>query len=234
MWSPLPLLLACMLCSCDMVSDKLQSARTSKSDATPAAPVTDSAAVVSASESAAAVAAVTQPLKKAKAKGGVDVPVLRCGLKPATRLTDTGIGDLQIGRTVVEVKQKCLVIRDAVQPGYEGNPEQILTVVMGPDLIRAAIANGQVSRISVTQPRFATADGLRVGTPLSRILGTKGVDMAEGEDGLYLYLPEHCGLNFLFSIQSRAKPGRPWPVPRLSQQHGGARVGRILVTRCVR
>lgn len=157
-----------------------------------------------------------------------------CGVKSSSRITETGIGALQVGRTVVAVKQMCNVARDAAEPGYEGMTERILTVLLGADTVRATIVNDIVWRLTITQPRFAVADGLRVGTPLSQLVSAKGVEIAEGEDGVYLLLAAHCGVSFRFSIQSRAPSGLPWSAARLRAQHGTARVDRILVSRCVR
>jgi len=158
---------------------------------------------------------------------------LHCGLKGAGTLGETGVADLQVGRTISAVKQSCLVTRDAVGPWIEGTTQRVLTVVVGSEKLYAAVDGGIVSAISVRTPRFATSDGLRVGSQLSRFVSAKRVKMAEGEQGLYLRLPSHCGLAFHFSIQSRARPGMAWPPPKLVEQHGRATVDQIIVTRCV-
>lgn len=208
------LLAVCVLCSCIQASDETQASPPGKSAAAPVAEVQPEAA--------------PQPAV-------APTPRMRdCGAKSSSRVTDTGIGDLQVGRTVTAVKQMCNVARDAVEPGYEGMTERTLTVLLGAATVRATIVNDIVWRLTITQPRFATADGLRVGTPLSQLASVKGVKIAEGQDGLYLLLPAHCGVSFRFSIQSREPSGLSWSAVRLRAQHGAAKVDRILVSQCVR
>lgn len=110
--------------------------------------------------------------------------------------------------------------------------QRVLTVVVGSENLYAAVDGGIISSIAVRTPRFATSDGLRVGSQLSSFVSAKRVKMAEGEQGLYLRLPSHCGLAFHFSIQSRARPGIAWPPPKLYAEHGRATVDQIIVTRC--
>ncbi len=208
------LLVVCVLCSCTQASDETQA---------PAPGM-----------QAAALTAEVQP-KAAPQPAVAPTPRMgSCGAKLSSRITETGIGDLQVGRTVAAVKQRCKVARDAAEPGYEGMTERTLTVLLGEDTVRATIVNGIVSRLTITQPRFATADGLRVGTRLSQLASVKGVEIAEGQDGLYLLVPAYCGVSFHFSIQSRTASGRPWSAARLRAQYGTAKVGRILISRCVR
>lgn len=208
------LLVVCVLNSCIQASDETQTSPPGKQAAAPIADVQPEAA--------------PQPAI-ARARTMRD-----CGAKSFSRITETGIGELQVGRTVAAVKHMCNVTRDAAEPGYQGMTERVLTVLLGADVVRATIVNDIVWRLTITQPRFATADGLQVGTPLSQLASMKGVEIAEGEDGLYLLPPSHCGVSFRFSIQSRAPSGLAWSAARLRAEHGAARVDRILVSRCVR
>ena len=149
-------------------------------------------------------------------------------------LTDLGIGNLSIGRTVDAVKASCRIIRDIPELTSEGTVDRVLTVVIGGDLYRASVINGLIGRVLVRTPRVATSDGLRVGTPLRRVAALKGVKIAESEEGLYLLSGSHCGLSFRFSIQSRWPTGRSWTMEELIRRHGNRPVSRILVTRCLR
>jgi len=158
---------------------------------------------------------------------------LTCGFKGSSTIGETGVADLQVGRTLSAVKQSCLVTRDAVGPWLEGATQRVLTVAIGGVTLYAAVDGGIISSIAVKTPRFETVDGLRVGTQLSHFVSEKRVKMTEGEQGLYLRLPTHCGLAFHFSIQSRARPGMAWPPPQLAELHGRAMVDQIIVSRCV-
>ena len=155
----------------------------------------------------------------------------RCGITNAPVLTSLGTGNLQVGRTVAVVKETCHVIRDEDELSDRGR-ERILTVMIGDDPVRVTVGNGLVSRISLRSPRFETRDGLHIGTTLSRLTARGGVHLIEGEDGLYVSLASHCGLSFRFGIPSRERPGKPWTVAHVVQQHGSAVADRILVSRC--
>jgi hypothetical protein len=157
----------------------------------------------------------------------------RCGVTRYSVLTDLGIGDLQVGRTTASVKRSCFVVRDAVEP-MEGIPQRVLRVLISGDTVRATVLDDLIWRISITSPQFATRDGLRVGTALSRVVTQKGVTLTEGEDGLYTLLPTHCGLSFRFAFPSRAPPGKEWTPALLERIHGDAVVNKIFVTRCIR
>jgi hypothetical protein len=189
-------------------------------------------------DSGVAVAAATPVVVKPAAAPQEPPPVpgsqLHCGVGNATVLKDTGIGDLAIGRTVGVVKRSCNVVRDASELGTEGTAERILTVVLGGATVRAMVDGELIMRIAVDSPRFETTDGLRVGSSMTRFVSEKGVKPAEGEDGLYLFLPAHCGLSFRFSIPSRAPNGQQWTPEQLGRIRGNATVGRILVTKCVK
>jgi hypothetical protein len=167
-----------------------------------------------------------------KSTGPVDI---RCGVKGNPVLTDLGIGNLAIGRTVTTVKRTCRVVRDIDELSSGGSLDRVLTVIIADDAYRATLVpGGLVGLISVRTPRVATRDGLRVGSPLSKVAAQKGVRIAEGEDGLYLLPESHCGLSFRFTVQTRWPTGRPWTMEELLRRHGNQPVDRILVTRCIR
>jgi len=203
----------------------------------PAASAPDSAAVSAAPPAAPATPTPTptptpaQSVRKASTRPAAP---LRCGLRGSGTLGETGVADLQVGRTISAVKQSCLVTRDAAGPWIEGTTARVLTVLVGSEYLYAAVDGGIISSIAIRTPRFATSDGFRVGSQLSSFVSAKRVKMAEGEQGLYLRLPSHCGLAFHFSIQSRAQPGIAWPSPKLQAEHGRAPVDQIIVTRCVK
>ena len=179
-------------------------------------------------------AATSQSPTGSRKTGPRTPPDTRCGVKGNPVLTDLGIGNLSIGRTVDAVKASCRVIRDIPELTSEGTVDRVLTVVIGGELYRATVTSGLIGRVLVRTPRIATSDGLRVGTPLSRVAALKGVKIAEGEEGLYPLPGSHCGLSFRFSIQSRWPTGRSWTLEELIRRHGREPVARILVTRCLR
>jgi hypothetical protein len=215
--------LALFVCACSNQSGRSDAARSP-----------DSGAAVAADPPAAVTPAVFEPATAPKEPPSVPGSQLHCGVGNAIVLKDSGIGDLVIGRTVGVVKRSCNVVRDASELGTEGTAERILTVVLGGATVRAMVDGELIMRIAVDVPRFATPDGLRVGSSMTRLVSEKGVKPAEGEDGLYLVLPAHCGLSFRFSIPSRAPNGQQWTPEQLGRIRGNTTVGRILVTKCVK
>lgn len=214
-------LIACSLASC------------TKADPHRTAAATPDTATVSAVPLAAPATPAPVSAPQAQKVSARLAGPLHCGFRGSARLGETGVADLQVGRTISAVKQSCLVTRDAVGPWIEGMTQRVLTVVVGSENLYAAVDGGIISSIAVRTPRFTTSDGLRVGSQLSSFVSAKRVKMAEGEQGLYLRLPSHCGLAFHFSIQSRAQPGIAWPSPKLYAEHGRATVDQIIVTRCI-
>jgi hypothetical protein len=213
-------LLVCCLASCTKV------------DLDRTAAATPDTATVSTAPLAAPATPARASAPQAQKVSARPAGPLHCGLRGSGTLGETGVADLQVGRTISAVKQSCLVTRDAVGPWIEGITQRVLTVIVGSERLYAAVDGGIISGIAVRTPRFATSDGLRVGSQLSGFVSAKRVKMAEGEQGLYLRLPSHCGLAFHFAIQSRAQPGIAWPSPKLAREHGRAPVDQIIVTRC--
>jgi hypothetical protein len=232
--------IALCLCACSKTADQ----PAPKPSADPMAASTVAASKVVASTAAASKAVSPKPApapvaSKPKPTEGVAKPAAspanrgRCGVTRYSVLTDLGIGDLQVGRTSASVKRGCAVVRDAIEP-MEGIPQRVLRIVIGDDTVRATVVDDLIWRISITSPRFATRDGLRVGSPISRVVTEKGVSMMEGEDGLYVLVPSHCGLSLRFAFPSRAPPGKAWTPGLLERLHGDAVVNKIFVTHCVR
>ena len=150
----------------------------------------------------------------------------------ATVITGDSVGPLRIGATVEDVGARCTVVRDTTRPGAEGMPARMIAVVLGADTVEAEIVDGRVWRVPVTTSGLRTADGLGVGTPLSRLLELRDVRPAMGE-GTYVLAPSHCGLSFQL-----ANPGGSLPpattVEQLRRLPGSTVVSRVLVTGCSR
>ncbi len=156
-----------------------------------------------------------------------------CGVDAATTITGEGIGALQIGRSVDEVKRDCHVLRDTTAYGQEALPERVLTVVTSRDTLEATIDSGHVWRIRVSRPAFRTVDSIRVGDPLSRLLREPHVTGAEGEGVLFLALPKHCGLSFGLSHEvADTEHQQDWSAEDLRTLPQNSKVTQILVSGC--
>jgi hypothetical protein len=157
-----------------------------------------------------------------------------CGVSTTPALDEDGIGDLKQGRSVADVARSCEVISDSEQRGQEGAMERVLVVRIANELVRAIIVDDRVFRIEVNTPRFRTSDSLGVDTPLRRIAAMRGAQFAPGEDGVYGFSPDHCGLSFRFSVPSRPPSGSQWTAALINEAHGDAAVNRVIVIPCRR
>ncbi|HUQ47742.1 MAG TPA: hypothetical protein VM053_05780 [Gemmatimonadaceae bacterium] len=160
------------------------------------------------------------------------VRTVTCGVMPTTLITDEGIGELRPERSVAEVKRLCEVVSDGMQPGQEGQTEHILAVQLGTETISALVVDDKVMRLDIRTPRFRTSDSLGIDTPLRRIARMRGAQFAPGEDGVYGFVADHCGLSFRFSLPLRPPKGGQWTAAAIDKDHGDAVVDRVLVVRC--
>jgi hypothetical protein len=159
-------------------------------------------------------------------------PARSCGVSESTVLTETGIGDLQVGRPVAEVAARCAVLRDTTEIRAEGLPARIVTVDLGRDTVEAEAVDARVWRIALERPAFRTADSLGVGTPLARLLRLDGVRGMAGEDGLYVRVPAHCGLSFRLSRSGNGAALADPSLATLRRLPADTRVERVLVVGC--
>lgn len=129
-------------------------------------------------------------------------PPLSCGEEI---LRDEGIGKLRIGTPFDSIAGSCPVMRDTTMIGAEGMPARKVYLLfladsigakVVADTVEAEVVNDRVWRISVTSPRFRTADSLGVGTPLSRLLQLKNPRGMTGEGKFFVASPDHCGMSF--------------------------------------
>lgn len=109
-------------------------------------------------------------------------------------ITPNGVGPVALGKPLHTDATKELAIRDTTI-ALEGEVQPAALVALGIDTVVAEIVDGRVWRIQVRSGGLGTADDIRVGSPVSRLL-TKGVHGAAGEDRIYVLDPAHCGLSF--------------------------------------
>lgn len=129
-------------------------------------------------------------------------------MRPA--LSDSSAGCLQIGATPADLGRGCRVLSDRRGPGPEGMPERRIAVASGTDTIEATIVNDSVWRIEVLSKSFRTSDSLGVGTSVTRLLANPEARGIQGEGGLFVVRPDHCGLSFeLAATAPDSIAGRP-------------------------
>jgi hypothetical protein len=157
-----------------------------------------------------------------------------CGVTGIPVIENDGIGELKVGRKVSDIRNLCDVKSDSEEPGTEGMKERILVTSFGGIAVQALVSNDRVTRISVTSPPVRTRDSLGVDTPLRMIADMRGARFVAGEDGVYAFVADHCGLSFRFSIPLRPPTGSDWTADAAKREHGEASVDRILITSCAR
>lgn len=157
-----------------------------------------------------------------------------CGITGTPVLSDQGIGELRVDRTVKEISDQCEILRDTTEQSSEGTQEHVIAVRIDGDIAKGMVNGNIVRRIEVTTPHFRTRDSLGVDTPLDKIAKARGAKFFPGEDGVYGFTADHCGLSFRFSIPLRPPKARDWTVAAIDSAHGDATADRVLITRCQR
>jgi hypothetical protein len=146
-------------------------------------------------------------------------------------LSDEGVGKLRIGKSVESMRSECTVVRDTTAAGAEGMPSRKIAVLFPRDTVLGEIVNDKVWRVEIHSPHFSTADSLRVGTPLARLLALRKPQGMTGEGALFVKSREHCGLSFRLS--ETGSPILRDPGARaLSQLPSTTRVSDILIVGC--
>ena len=185
-----------------------------------------SSAGISAADSATAQGPGASPADSAGGRS--------CGVSSSPVLEEDGIGELKQGRPVADIARLCDVISDSRQLGQEGMTERVLVVRIANETVRAIVTDDRVFRIEVSTPRFRTSDSLGVDTPLRRIAAMRGAQFAPGDDGVYGFSPDHCGLSFRFSVPLRPPSGSQWTAALINEAHGESAVNKVIVIPCRR
>lgn len=165
---------------------------------------------------------------------GVDTLPKSCGVAGDPVLTEEGIGELRRGRSIAEVAALCAIVSDSRELGAGGMRERVLVLQIAGETVRAIVVDERIWRIEINTPWFRTIDSLGVDAPLKRIGETTGAQFAPGEDGVYAFVPDHCGLSFRFSLPLRPPAGGQWTARSITLAHADAAVDRVLVSACRR
>ncbi len=153
----------------------------------------------------------------------------------AGELDGQHVGSLQLGMSADSAIALCASARDTI--AYEeGDPTRVLLATMGGDTLRIRITENSVNSIMVESPLFATADSLKVGVPLSRLLSIPNLQGDFGEGDFFVWSDDApwCGLSFrLDDATARALSGTESDVRVMLQPYAGSgRVSAILVRGC--
>lgn len=156
----------------------------------------------------------------------------RC-IAPDDELTDSGIGDLQIGMPADDLVERCNVAADTTVMDVEGHPQRVALVAAGADTVSAEIVDGAVWRITVETPTWRTADSLGVGSPISVLLELPEAQGVTGEGNLVIVSPQLCGISFQVDAGDvQPPPGGAWDDEALTRIPDSAAVELIRITGC--
>lgn len=160
-------------------------------------------------------------------------PELTCGVE-SRRLTGDRVGALYLGMRVDSVRLRCRVVRDTVEQDEDGDDARYLVILVGQDTLRALVRGDRVDRIVVQSSRFVTADGIRLGTRLARLLSYRGLSGGPGEGEYYVFAdnnPALCGLSFRLDFDGRRWP-KHGPPKSLRPYASSAKIDQIVVRGC--
>ncbi|HEX6576487.1 MAG TPA: hypothetical protein VF042_16080 [Gemmatimonadaceae bacterium] len=157
-----------------------------------------------------------------------------CGITGVPVIESDGIGELKVGRKVEDIRNLCEVKSDSQEMGAEGMKERVLVTMIAGIPVQSLIDNDRVRRISVNTSRIRTRDSLGVDTQLHTLADMRGARFVPGEDGVYAFVADHCGLSFRFSVPMRPPTGRDWTAEAAKREHADAAVNRVLITGCSR
>jgi hypothetical protein len=111
-------------------------------------------------------------------------------------ITADSIGPAILGTAPSALSARLKIIRDTLEIVFEDMTDSVLVLGFSGDTIRAGIDSGRINRLTVTSPRFRTADSISVGTPITRFLSEPGVYVWASEGQATLWSPSHCGMGF--------------------------------------
>ena len=157
-----------------------------------------------------------------------------CQIVSESRLSGEGIGAIRIGESILHVKASCPLTQDDSVDVEEGLRERVVAIATGLGLFRASVDSERVWRIEVDSPAPQTADSIHVGTPLRRLLALYGLRGAEGESGLFLATPTHCGMSFRLKLEiADAEHKSDWTLADLRRLPPDTPIDLILMFGCL-
>ncbi len=121
-----------------------------------------------------------------------------CGMEDSTAyiLSGRGVAAIRIGMSFGALRSRCRIMSDSTDPvGNEGMPERRAIVAMGADSAIVIVNEDRVHRIEITSARFRTANSTGIGS-VAGDLRRDGGRLLTGDRGVFVTLPDQCGLSF--------------------------------------
>src|SRR4051812_48970444 len=120
----------------------------------------------------AGVLALTLACEQAREKSSPESTAIKASVPVRNEflITTDSIGPAILGSTRSTLSPRLKIVRDTLEIVFEDMTDSVLVLGFSGDTIRAGIDSGRVNRLTVTSPRFRTADSISVGTPITRFL----------------------------------------------------------------
>jgi hypothetical protein len=154
--------------------------------------------------------------------------IASCGISPASRVSEDGLGLLRIGVSVDAIRGACAVLDE--QSGDSG----AMRVDLGEDTALVDLRNGTIRRIRLTHQAYRTSDSLGVGTHIATLLRLREATAITENDRLYAVSPAYCGLRFMLLEPAPKNPSSRTGRAALRRLAGETRTRELEIVGCVR
>lgn len=148
-------------------------------------------------------------------------------------VTDSTIGDIELGMRPESMPEGCLVVSDSVRWNREHTDRgRIVEVRVGSTLVEAAVSGqGVITQLETTDPRVRLPAGVGVGVTVHDALVAGYTDGDAYEASIRLTRPSSCS-PVLWVDGNQSETGELLDSTRLREEHGAARIVRIGMRRC--
>src|SRR4051812_27202288 len=126
-----------------------------------------------------------------------------CGITPASRVSEDGIGVLRIGTTLDAVRASCAVLSEKAAVA---DTPMTVRIDLGLDTAATEFVGGILRRITLHHHAYRTSDSLGVGTSIVRLMNLRSAVGVTDRNRLYAVSPAYCGLRFLVAQPAPRPP----------------------------
>jgi hypothetical protein len=154
-----------------------------------------------------------------------------CGISPASRVSEDGLGLLRIGVSLDAIRASCTVI--AEQSGSDKIPATA-SIDLGRDTARVELSQGNIHRITLHHQAYRTSDSLGVGTGISTLMRLREAVGLTDRNRLYAVSPAYCGLRFMLVDPAPRAPSAQSGRAALRRLTGETRTRELEIVGCTR
>lgn len=153
----------------------------------------------------------------------------QCGISPASRVSEDGLGLLRIGTSLDAIRGGCAVISERTTDSL-GEAR----IDLGRDTAIVELKNGEIRRITLTHQAYRTSDSLGVGTHIATLLRMREATAMTDRNRLYAISPAYCGLRFMLLDPAPTRVSSRTGREALRRLSGETRTRELEIVGCVR